>query len=848
MQALWSRAAQAQSSCCCRICLHSTTALARRATTATSRQRATAADIFTACYTTILGTAAVLDAKRKEDRRRELDQKLEHARAALGSLATQEAPSSQVDDDYHENFPSHNTDDPRGKNGSSEEREAQSTADLLDELGRLAMAIHPSRPRSSWLHTQIDWVGVESAIAAEEKNPKISLRHPKSERQLELTTHTVEALVRHLLHRSRYPVGPDGRSVPAAAEDWKGDRLLDEVTELQDSPHYPSFEHPHTDPAAATEARNLLSESFRRIFNRTTSSKEMVGKICYNLLLSTTPPNIHNYNTLIAGFNRVERPDLAQAVIDSYLDNVRWPATQQTMVCLLNHARGTNNLEHFREIIGRMRGVTEDGLHFRIMSREAIYNDQGWLWADKLAASRKCAYVQKARRGNQVFDSLIRGWLHFEKIGAASMSFVACIRNGRMISIDTIHELLTECLSHQDQQAARAMLKGLAKNFEKFEALIEHIIAQASTRMARKIADMFNTLFDLCEMPYRPLIGSVRRSLIDVAERFRYLNATMLEKLDKENISASISDTGKALQDQVAEAFASVDGKTSMWQLDTKLSSHSRKVARLAALFKRCRVLEEKTKRLDVHVKVELIKQRSGLDLDPRSRLPPIDWVNRLPNQGYPALFYAVQSIQLTSEPLAKNDIKAQILQAIPDKQLAKLLLKTTTGANLGLGTLISLHRWKPSCLGETSNLPASPTVAMQLEEQVLKAEEVTKAILFTHLRLRGQEQIRHRYQTWHDVPLSRLFTRYNLEMHRRWAQFSGIESEWESANNELETTEAVLAKLGHTVEEALIDERSREHGCTPLYGGDRGLPTGHGALSIVSQRHSASRLAAQSA
>ncbi|KAF7533204.1 hypothetical protein G7054_g7281 [Neopestalotiopsis clavispora] len=356
MQTLWSRVAQAQSACRCRVCLHSTNALSRRAATAASRRRVTGADLFTACYTTILGTAVVIDSKRKGVRRAELDAQLERARASLSTLAVQEAPTAIEADGTQGSWTNEGNTLP--KTFSTEEWQA---SELLEELAKIASKtfVRKNKPKTTFLRHEVDWEQVEAAIAAEEQDPELFLRHPANEKQLAKTTKTVESLVQTLLWRARN-TSSDGQFVQ---ERSAGDAYLNEAEFLMEE--YPAYCNPHVAPEVSKDARFNLSENFRTLFSKNPNIKEAVGKICFNLLASPAPPNIHNFNTLIAGFHRVQRPDLAEAVIDSYLDSTDWPATQQTIVCLLSHATATDDQELFREIVGRMRGVIGDGMHLR---------------------------------------------------------------------------------------------------------------------------------------------------------------------------------------------------------------------------------------------------------------------------------------------------------------------------------------------------------------------------------------------------------------------------------------------------------------------------------------------------
>src|SRR4051812_751514 len=74
MQVIWSRAAQVKSSCQCSSCLYSVVALTRRSTTvAVKRRKLTVGELFTACYSSILASAAIADAKAKDSRIRDWD-------------------------------------------------------------------------------------------------------------------------------------------------------------------------------------------------------------------------------------------------------------------------------------------------------------------------------------------------------------------------------------------------------------------------------------------------------------------------------------------------------------------------------------------------------------------------------------------------------------------------------------------------------------------------------------------------------------------------------------------------------------------------------------------------------
>lgn len=651
----------------------------RRTTTAVPRRKPTAADIFTACYTTILGTAAVLDARRKDIRRKELDHKLDQARASLSSLSVPENPTLSKDpgDASLQPWPDSQYSGvaPSDRRAHGECEANKSIERHMRELNDVA-ALHFRRsPRRSWLQQQIDWVAVEAAIASEEQDGSIPLRHPYSLAKMQMTAMTIESLVQELLWRCEHAAT---QATPNPLRDAKSARLLEEVENIRRSPHYPSYELPHFNPDATKARGDILSASFRRIFNKASDAREVVGKICYNLLLTSSAPNIHHYNTLIAGFNRIGRQDLAQAVVNSYLDDTPWPATQQTMVCLLNHARASNDLDQFREIIARMRGVQEDGLHIRIFRRSAIYDERGEQYVRKFCAGRKHAWVERAQRGGEVYDSLIRGWLHFGNLTAACMSFVACIRNGHFVAADTIYQAMAACLSTLDQKCARALLKGLVKKPEHFRPLLKHAEAGSSTQMALKIASMFRLLFDLCGVPYAKAVQRIRHLYEDISQTFELLhNLTARGDLELEDVKKSMTDLAQLLDSPnpprrpavMALHQLQVKQNGGYKDIDTMLEFKS--LARVASLYRLCQALYHKTKRIDAHAKVLVLNSLTGMDWDPDSELPPIDWQNRGRVEPYPPIFHKLSRLRWEDLLLDTRNLRNSLLHMFPSRSEA---------------------------------------------------------------------------------------------------------------------------------------------------------------------------------
>ncbi|KAI8634487.1 hypothetical protein F5Y19DRAFT_212914 [Xylariaceae sp. FL1651] len=749
MQTLWSRAAQAQSSCRCRICLHSTNAIVRRSTTAAPKRKVTIADVFTACYTTILGTAAVLDARRKDERRRELDQELDRARASLKNL-TVPGSSSSLDRE---------SDAPDGRmlgtmprpTFISSQTGKESIRHLLDEeLKSLCNITLRPFARQSWLQDQIEWINIEAAVVAEEKDPDILLREPKSDEHLARTTASIVALVDQLLARSRR-----GQGTTEAIEHAE-DGILKEVENLRYGHEFPSYQFPSTNPRYSAHVRALLAESIRRIFNQAGTLQETVGRICHNLLIAGVPPTVHTYNTLIAGFNRIGQPDLAQAVVDSYLTDTRWPATDRTVICLLNHYRAAEGRDGLREIAQRMRGATAN-LHKR-----TLYKQDFLAWATEDYALRDRGWIQKIDRNDAMFDGLIRGWLYHEEIGRACMAFVACLRSGGSTQVYTLQELFRGCLVTVNSSAARQLLVGIIKHFENFKSLFFGIIQDSSTEIARNLLRSLYQILNICWLPFSEIYGQSYQTYGSATFRLRSIIRQMELQLEIQataqlpTLLFDILSSGKSLLSRLELAISTLD-KAKLRRPTTPVSETAyTRLARLISIEKRYEDLEEMTQNLSVACNTTFIKIKTGFDFDKahlwvNSYLDRRDWHDR-----QLTLRRALSQIDARHDSLTRNDIKYQLVHRIPDQRLVRQLEGNDYWARLDIQTIIWLfgHYPVPSISHRGDEFDDSYE---QLEWEVQKAEDSTRALLFTYLNRYMKKRALYHYGGYYQIPFEKL-------------------------------------------------------------------------------------------
>lgn len=90
MQTIWTRVIQARSTCHCPSCLSGPAAVSRRPTSAITRQNIRYGDAVTFVYSAILATAAVADARRKDAKRKILDDSITQATDALKTVEAEQ--------------------------------------------------------------------------------------------------------------------------------------------------------------------------------------------------------------------------------------------------------------------------------------------------------------------------------------------------------------------------------------------------------------------------------------------------------------------------------------------------------------------------------------------------------------------------------------------------------------------------------------------------------------------------------------------------------------------------------------------------------------------------------------
>ncbi|CZR51895.1 uncharacterized protein PAC_01772 [Phialocephala subalpina] len=539
MQVLWSRAAQARSSCRCSSCLHAATTLARSTTTAASKRRLRISDVFTACYSTILATAAFADARVKEDRRKEWDRLIEEAKSPSkgrkkGRRDMDEEPGPETDDwdvQKPQGSPIEEAEIPistfKPVRDLSNSTYKPFVDDTLDSWGLPPRAPvpslgHPLEAIDFWLRNStaqrivardVDspyrpGLDQEGQWIDEYFDPDLWNREPKKPLHLEKMEDMVASLVSRILEQSNVfskhvQAGADRPTKTQRQMAKMAQRFIDlNIGENR----WPQYKYDDRD-AVKSQRKDLHQTLWALCFAASRGQADLdvtITKICYNLLISTAPPSITTYNVLLNEFMNMERFDLAQIIVDSFLNDSRLKPNKRTIRLFLDHYRARSDSKGFYNIIQRMRG-TEGDMRLRKRHIFFLVNPYVESWATNNKIIHRSGYVhQKCIRSRPVYNSLILGSLEFGKVRAAIRYARAAIREGHEVSSETLCAVIKAVVGELDAYSGSSLLRSLLSQWN------DPSMATITVYSA-KLRSYINKLLYLCgidpALPPSSLIG-----------------------------------------------------------------------------------------------------------------------------------------------------------------------------------------------------------------------------------------------------------------------------------------------------------------------------------------------------
>ncbi|KFH46772.1 hypothetical protein ACRE_024060 [Hapsidospora chrysogenum ATCC 11550] len=502
MKSLWSKAGRVHRRGC-RACSTLVHGAGRRVTA--PRRRPTFAELFTAAYSSVFASAAIIDAVRKDERMKDLDRQLEDVRLELADLRAQNGgPPDELGPESLQSSISHLTDDQMDRlwrelkknywrRPQFEEIHTPATLgeSALREKVQLELYRCPDEASMELLR-RTNLERLEKAIILEESEAAVPRRDPRTQRQMERLNDSILRLVQQMMYRAK---ARPKDSLPSPSFDQAAKLLKD---------GFPRYSFRETDPGRAHVNTKLLNQANRAaIHNPDLGLKEKVGRVCYNLLISSYPPDMHTFNTLITAFDRHSGyRHFSESVIFTFFHMSKFLPTLCTYPAILHHYKVTANHGRFLRVMACITGW--DAITGAKYKRRHIGELEGNVplqrWAlDTRKRSAAGEYVwEHAPLNRLMVEEILSGLLQFHMFHHAVQFFTACIGAGVYVSTRAVKQVLDECLVALDWKAAMRLIRQLVRR----ENLWSSILAGRDVETIAYLTDRIYSLLDMVGLGY----------------------------------------------------------------------------------------------------------------------------------------------------------------------------------------------------------------------------------------------------------------------------------------------------------------------------------------------------------
>lgn len=345
---------------------------------------------------------------------------------------------------------------------------------------------------------RIDTAELEAAVAAEEAQRSGEYRHPVNFRHVAASTDSILALSDDLMMATftkAYRGDLDGFYHATGNLDgaWHGIKML----RSDGHPKYKNDADPDGD--VAVQDLRHSNQVMRVIFDKWHTAQEaeagilkngrlpngqrpksplstlMVGRICFNLHAQSTRPDIHTFNTLIAGLIKVDEGWLACIVVSHLLRNTLLRPTPQTIVCILRAYQARGDIAGFYHVIRRLIGNHSAGIKLRraVADESELFGRTYRHWLRTADITLYTDYlIQRASLTPEVVEVLIRGLVAFEQGQHAAQILALALRIGFPVTTQTFLDLLTLVVGALDHGAASVLVRGLCANVDDLTSML----------------------------------------------------------------------------------------------------------------------------------------------------------------------------------------------------------------------------------------------------------------------------------------------------------------------------------------------------------------------------------------
>ena len=514
MHTLWARIGQSRT-CCKRF---STAALAQPSATTPLGRRVGLDDVLAAGFSTVAFASAVVDGNKKDTRKEKWARAIREEKRELHALqADQERRIANLEQGKHIDPPRTKQQIANGQPHSWQDMFAWADAEIQErkELGfehwqgiplSVLRNASPDQIQDFLDYYANHFPRIKGLVGPEVWNSVTWPLHIKKIRTLEwsiarlvlellryvptdnptsLSTgyDTPQQVLRKLAIESPEDVTSSLQHANSQLNTLKqGKRKSDEYYHRFPSPQYPRYHFDQTHDPSSTEELNTRLYSLFEFADRASSGVcGVIPSICYHLLTSASPPNIHTFNLLFSEFAFKRQDQLIRPLLASiYRSHVR--PNEITLAETLRHYVRTNDRKRFYRYVSRMDGFYEGlevahpdvhipdllAFHYRVRRTPIIhprsglqdeYYDLSTLSKSEITAMKENAIVkiyEKPRRNLEVHRVLIQGSLLFDGLAAGLHYYRKMVSEGWEPDQDILFSVLHHCAVHAEWDAGLA--------------------------------------------------------------------------------------------------------------------------------------------------------------------------------------------------------------------------------------------------------------------------------------------------------------------------------------------------------------------------------------------------------
>ena len=234
-----------------------------------------------------------------------------------------------------------------------------------------------------------------------------------------------------------------------------------------ESPQAPNYDDTTIEDYKQTTKMNESLQQILKLMDAKTDLRDLMSKLCYNLLVTRTPPDIDTYNMLLTRFCILGRKDLVWVVRASLFESHVRP-NEITHTTLLRHFAAMGKRRPFWQYLERMEG-RQLGLA-RASPRPNIHPMLKDRYRTVGTSGRKA--LEKGRMNGQVYESLIVGLIRYHDRQAAMHYYRRMISEGWETRVGIWIAILQDCYHRLDWTVGTAIMEQLEKGNQGFNTLV----------------------------------------------------------------------------------------------------------------------------------------------------------------------------------------------------------------------------------------------------------------------------------------------------------------------------------------------------------------------------------------